>query len=28
MDIKYRQRKTFDENPVFVIDEKRAFSIW
>jgi len=27
-DIKYRQRITFEENPVFVIDEKRAFSIW
>ena len=27
-DIKYRQRITFEENPVFVIDEKRAFSLW
>ena len=27
-DIRYRQRITFEENPVFVIDEKRALPIW
>lgn len=27
-DIYYRQRIIFDSEPVFVIDEKRALSIW